>query len=82
MRPTRRDFLKLLAVGVGSLTIDPERILWVPGQKTIFLPSGKNLSYSSIIATEMDRIMPMVASIFERDDIFFAALSKKNDISG
>ena len=32
----RRAFLALVASGVAGLTLDPERLLWVPRQKTIF----------------------------------------------
>ena len=34
----RRQFFKLTAVASVGLVLDPERLLWVPGQKTIFLP--------------------------------------------
>jgi hypothetical protein len=35
----RRDWLKLFSTGVvGALVLDPEKLLWVPGEKTIFLP--------------------------------------------
>ena len=33
----RRSFLSMLGVGVAA-TFDPERLLWVPGVKTIFIP--------------------------------------------
>lgn len=35
----RRSFLRLLGMGaIGAATLDVERLLWVPGAKTIFLP--------------------------------------------
>jgi hypothetical protein len=43
----RRGFLKRLAASstavAGAFAIDPERLLWVPGAKTIFLPAEKPL---------------------------------------
>ncbi len=33
----RRNFLQFAAVGLG-MALDPERLLWVPGRKTIFIP--------------------------------------------
>ena len=36
---TRRGFLSALATAAAGLTLDPERLLWVPGQRTFFLPS-------------------------------------------
>ena len=35
----RRLFLQSLSLGVGGMILDPELALWVPGRKTIFLPS-------------------------------------------
>lgn len=41
----RRDFLKWIGAGAvlvgGAAEVDMDRILWVPGEKTIFLPSTK-----------------------------------------
>jgi len=34
----RRGFLATLLAGAAGFALDPERLLWVPGQKTIFLP--------------------------------------------
>lgn len=43
----RRDFFKFLAAGAATLgaagEIDYERLLWVPGRKTIFLPSEEGV---------------------------------------
>jgi hypothetical protein len=39
MDVNRRAFLSTLLAGSAGLVLDPERLLWVPGQKTIFLPS-------------------------------------------
>jgi hypothetical protein len=35
----RRHFLSALTASLTGLTLDPERLLWIPGAKTIFLPS-------------------------------------------
>lgn len=34
----RRAFLASLAATVAGASFDPERLLWVPGQRTYFLP--------------------------------------------
>lgn len=39
----RRAFLSTLAAGLTGLTLDPERLLWRPGAKTIFLPPKPSL---------------------------------------
>lgn len=44
----RRDFLRgLLTVAAGSVSgqLDIDRLLWVPGEKTIFIPSPKQAQF-------------------------------------
>src|SRR5437899_3180965 len=36
----RRRFLQQLAIAASALTVDPERLLWIPGRKTIFIPAA------------------------------------------
>lgn len=42
----RRRFLRLLGLSAASMALapafDPERLLWVPGVKTFFLPNAAN----------------------------------------
>ena len=40
----RRQLLKLLALGVGSLELDIDSLLWVP-TKTIFIPHPKQVEF-------------------------------------
>jgi hypothetical protein len=74
----RRAFLRLLASGVVGHTLDIDRLLWVPGQKTIFLPTEHHtgLTTSQIVAIELERIMPHIRNLFERDDTFYRLLNK------
>jgi len=50
----RRGFLGSLATLAAGLVLDPERLLWVPGQKTIFLPPipvfGANPNIGMLVA--------------------------------
>ena len=41
----RRAFLSLLTAAAAGLVLDPERLLWVPGRKTIFLPTPATHSW-------------------------------------
>lgn len=66
----RRQLLKLLALGVVGHTLDIDRLLWVPGQKKIFLPAT-GISYADIVAIELERITPHIRTLFERDDVFY-----------
>jgi hypothetical protein len=34
----RRGFLRLFSAAAATVAIDPERLLWVPGTKKIFIP--------------------------------------------
>lgn len=77
----RRQFLELLIAGGVGLTLDPDRLLWVPNQKKIFIPSGKILTESQIIAAEWNRILPHVRHLFERDDTFYHMLDDGSEIS-
>lgn len=40
----RRAFLGLLASAAAGAALDPERLLWVPGRKTIFIPSARQVA--------------------------------------
>ena len=77
METTRRSFLKLLALGVIGHELDIDRLLWVPGQKTIFLPASKGVSLSEIVALEMERMIPKLRTLFERDDMFYTAIKTR-----
>jgi len=79
----RRSFLQLLAAGaIGStFDYDLDKLLWIPGQKTIFIPKG--ISESQIVAAELERILPHIRNLFERDSIFYQVLdSGKVQVAG
>lgn len=43
---TRRQFLKeLLTLAAGSTLVDVDRLLWVPGEKSIFIPSAAQIKF-------------------------------------
>lgn len=48
MNLNRRNFLRLLALGVVGHELDIDRLLWVPGSKTIFIPSKAQISLFGI----------------------------------
>lgn len=69
----RRGFLGSLIAAASALTIDPERLLWIPGAKTIFLPPAivpveflPNLEMINRI-TKMVIAPGLVDSIFRKD---------------
>jgi hypothetical protein len=80
----RRQLLKLLASGVVGSTLDVDRLLWVPGAKTIFLPTTiVRPSDAAILALELQRIIPHIKDMFERDSVFYQRLEGgKVEIAG
>lgn len=82
-RVARRHFLKLLTLGVAGLhvtEIDVDQLLWVPGKKKIFLPPNPmrtGMSYAQIVDIELQRVIPHIRTLFERDDNFYQILSDK-----
>lgn len=72
----RRELLKLLALGVVSHTLDIDKLLWIPDQKTIFIPSKAQINYySQIVEMELQKMLPKIKDLFERDDHLYAILS-------
>ena len=52
----RRHFLQFAAAATAGLVLDPERLLWVPGKKTIFLPSVRQATATEVMALASDRL--------------------------
>lgn len=66
----RRGFLSLLGLGAAGLAIDPERLLWVPGQKTIFLPSVARFAPHPNMGMIVARAWEDVMMRHAKDDTF------------
>lgn len=41
----RRGFLGALATAAATLALDPERLLWTPGEKKIFIPTARQVNH-------------------------------------
>jgi hypothetical protein len=47
----RRQFIKLISSSaLAAYALDPERLLWIPGEKKIFIPPERKLIYAAEIA--------------------------------
>lgn len=44
----RRHFFSTLVAGMAGMVLDPERLLWVPGQRTYFFLSSPPREYLTI----------------------------------
>src|SRR5258708_2049208 len=45
----RRSFLHFLLATPLAAVIDYEKLLWIPGEKTIFIPSPKQVEFMNLI---------------------------------
>lgn len=52
----RRAFLQLATAAAAGLVLDPERLLWVPGKKTIFLPTLRRPTTTEVWASACDQL--------------------------
>jgi hypothetical protein len=69
MKFSRRGFLTTLLAGAAGAVLDPEKLLWVPGKKTIFLPPTKikvvtQLPVSTLSAKMVDAMIAANKSLF------------------
>lgn len=78
MLPKRREFLKLLALGAIGLELDVDKLLWIPGQKKIFIPSTR-IRFEEIIELEMKRILPLLHNFLTRDNLLYETLEEQNE---
>lgn len=69
IKPSRRDFIRLLLSSAAASQFDVEKLLWV-ARPMILVP---RLTASQIIELELWRSRWM-KQIFERDDIFYAQI--------
>lgn len=68
----RRSFLRhLLSLPIAA-TLDVEKLLWIP--KPIITIPG--LTVSQITAIKLNRLLPKLKYLFDRDDTFYTLLSK------
>lgn len=73
----RRVFLSTLAAVVAGAALDPERLLWRPGAKTIFLPSPKEVGQFTHTAIAGDALR--VGDVITIDGVY--AVNPKTGIT-
>ncbi len=77
----RRDFLRFLLTTPLTYELDVEKLLWVPGEKTIFIPPPVSLNYHSlnyhdIMMAELYSVTPKLRFLFERDILFYRKIKE------
>lgn len=55
----RRRFLSSLAAFAATSALDPEKLLWRPGEKTIFVPPVPRISGADIQYSDAELILTM-----------------------
>lgn len=63
----RRNFLKILAGGAAGFALDPERLLWVPGQRTHFvMPSiaFDHVEYSGSFTVSTNDVIEIFKQVY------------------
>jgi hypothetical protein len=75
----RRRFLQIVSSSaVSAYAFDLDRLLWVPGQKTIFIPPERKLIFASeVAAIELERVYRVVKELFDKDNILYKVLSDR-----
>jgi len=57
----RRSFLQILGAAAAGAVLDPERLLWVPGQKTIILPAVQRFEGRALTLKMLEDAMRSIA---------------------
>lgn len=67
----RRSFLKSLFAGATALAFDPEKLLWKPGAKTIFLPAAPAIAVAGPLTfDEINRVTMEIMGPAMADELF------------
>jgi hypothetical protein len=91
MAVDRRSFIRSVLALATTSVLDVDKLLWVPGQKTIFIPTQRQVevissrvmriplavNYSAIIELEMRKVASKIPSLFEHDELLFQRLSNR-----
>jgi hypothetical protein len=75
----RRRFLQLVtSSAVSAYAFDLDKLLWVPGQKTIFIPPERKLIWAGeVAALEFQHTIDIVKRLFESDKLLYEVLHDK-----
>lgn len=80
MKINRRQFIQAISAGIaGTYALDPEKLLWIPGQKTIFLPPARELIWASLVSPiEMNNTLELVKNLPAYDKILYDVVITDN----
>lgn len=72
----RRQFIKLITnSALAAYALDPDKLLWVPGEKKIFIPPEKRLIYASeLLESELNSFGVAVRDLSEFHSFFYKVI--------
>ncbi len=80
---SRRGFLSFLGAAVATATLDPERLLWVPGAKVYSIPAPTVIEPTSLemIAAQLEVVRPHIEEMFFRSSAFWRRIQERGPVS-
>ena len=72
----RRKFIKLItSSALAAYALDPDKLLWVPGEKTIFIPPERRLIYASeVLESELHSFGVAVCDLNELHSFMYQTI--------
>ena len=80
MNINRRQFIQLISSGAAAAyTMDLDKLLWVPGEKTIFIPPPRQLIWASQIhKEELSATLEIIKSLPKSDKFLYETIVTDN----
>ena len=80
MKLNRRQFIQAISAGTAAaLVFDPEKLLWVPGAKKIFIPPPRQLIWSSVIPmSEFQHNLELIRNLPISDKFLYEIVETEN----
>lgn len=78
--------MKLGAGMIGALVVRPSFLSNIITEKNLWplysgaAGSGKSITASQIVITELEKFIPHVKNIFERDNLFYSTIKSKSQL--
>lgn len=73
----RRDFLKYMLSTPVAMTLDVEKLLWIPGEKTIFLPPAPSITMDEVFLIHDTTYGSEISKMFYANNKFYEILKNK-----
>lgn len=80
MKLNRRQFIQLISSSAAAAyTMDVDKLLWVPGEKTIFIPPPRQLVWASNVhPVEMANVLEMLKDLPLSDRFLYETVVTEN----